>query len=386
MMNKERGVKKLLALVISFVIITGAAYAGDNQSARYIRLLSRNTASDSIDSAYFNPAGAAFLEEGVHVQLNGQTVTLKYSHELNGESYSMFNWVPFVPSAYVGYSDGTWALFAGYSIPQGGGSLEWDSAKLGGMGTFTDISLEAESSTHMLSIGGSYAFTSAIAVGARFDVSIAAAKYKANLRVPTVGGEAELKKSGTGFGGAVGIHVHPNEEINASLTVESTQKIELAKKSSSGAAATSSALLTMAPKKADTPWVIRTGFSYTFPFNLEIPVSLKYSFWKSLDEDKNRNELVAAVGFRYWLKEQLEISLGGSFANADKQKDELDSTFLDPELASLTLGGGIGWEIFDNFNLDIGVLYPIYFQADGKVYKNLSKQVVDIGVGVGYVF
>lgn len=380
--------KKPLALIISFVIITGAAYAGDNQSAKYIRLLSRNTASDSIDSAFFNPAGTAFLEQGIHVQLNGQTVILKYSHELQGKTYSMSNWVPVVPSAYVGYNGGDWALFAGHSIPQGGGRLKWDSVKFFYQGQPWDVGFEGKSSTHMLSIGGSYAFSPNIAVGARFDFSIARAKYEANLFVPVAkgGGAAKLKKSGTGFGGALGVHVRPNEEINASLTIESAQKVKLKSKSLSGAVRTAPLLENNTAKEADTPWAIRAGFSYTFPFDLEIPISLKYSFWKALDANMNRNELVAAVGFRYWLKEELDISLGVSFANADKRKDKLDSTFLDPELASFTVGGGMGWEIFDNFNLDIGLLYPIYFQADGRVYKNLSKQVVDIGVGVGYIF
>ena len=379
--------KKLLVLFVLLAIISSAVYAGDNQSAKFIRLLSRNAATDSIDSAYFNPAGTAFLQKGLHIQLNGQTVRLRYSHELSSTAYTMSTWVPFIPAAYAGYSGGNWAIFAGYNIPRGGGTVKWDSVKFPAnkeLTAFMDGGLEGSSSTHVLSVGGSYAFSPVFAVGARFDASFPEVKSEAN--VPALGGAAKLAKSGTGFGGALGVHLQPNEATSASLTIESMQEIELKEKSSSGKPGTLGVLKSDAPGNADSPWAIRLGFSYAFPFGLEIPVSLKYSFWKALDDENNRDEIMAAVGLRFWLSERFEISVGGSYANGNTPKDKLDGTFLDPELDNLTIGGGIGWEIFDNFNLDVGLLYPIYLQADGKVYKKLNKQVIDIGLGIGYVF
>jgi len=380
-------VKKLLVLFVLLAIISSAVYAGDNQSAKFIRLLSRNAATDSIDSAYFNPAGTAFLQKGFHIQLNGQTVRLRYSHELSSTAYTMSTWVPFIPAAYAGYSGGNWAIFAGYNIPRGGGTVKWDSVKFPAnkeLTAFIDGGLEGSSSTHVLSVGGSYAFSPVFAVGARFDASFPEVKSEAN--VPALGGAAKLAKSGTGFGGALGVHLQPNEATSASLTIESMQEIELKEKSSSGKPGTLGVLKSDAPGNADSPWAIRLGFSYAFPFGLEIPVSLKYSFWKALDDENNRDEIMAAVGLRFWLSERFEISVGGSYANGNTPKDKLDGTFLDPELDNLTIGGGIGWEIFDNFNLDVGLLYPIYLQADGEAYKKLNKQVIDIGLGIGYVF
>jgi len=385
-------VKKLFALFVLLAIISGAVYAGDNQSAKYIRLLSRNAATDSIDSAYFNPAGTAFLEKGFHIQLNGQTVQLHYSHELSSKTYNMLTWVPFVPAAYLGYSGDNWAVFAGYSIPRGGGTVKWDSVRTQLMNYAIDFGFEGSSSVHLLSVGGSYAFSPIIAVGARFDIPFASEKYEANASFPPQlggaanSGKANLALSGTGFGGALGVHIQVNEAINASLTIESSQKIKLKEKSSGGATGTSNILKGSASDNADAPWVIRAGFSYAFSSGLEIPISLKYSFWKALDKENKRDEIIAAIGFRYWLTEQLELSLGGSYANSNTPKDKLDGTFLDPSLDNFTIGGGIGWEAFDNFNLDVGLLYPIYFQADGKTYKKLKKQVIDIGIGIGYVF
>jgi len=67
---------------------------------------------------------------------------------------------------------------------------------------------------------------------------------------------------------------------------------------------------------------------------LEIPVSLKYSLWKALDAENERNETIVAVGFRFWLIERLELSLGVSFAGINRPKDILDETYFDPTLSS----------------------------------------------------
>ena len=92
------------------------------------------------------------------------------------------------------------------------------------------------------------------------------------------------------------------------------------------------------------------------------------------------------MGLRYYLTDILEISVGGSYAIGNVQESELDSSFLDPELDSVTIAGGTGWEIIENLNLDIGVLYPFYFEADGANYTDMKKQVIDMAIGIGYVF
>jgi len=119
---------------------------------------------------------------------------------------------------------------------------------------------------------------------------------------------------------------------------------------------------------------------------LEIPVSLKYSLWKALDAENERNETIVAVGFRFWLIERLELSLGVSFAGINRPKDILDETYFDPTLSSHHHRRGIGWKIFDNFNIDVGLLYPVLFPIDGRDFKKLNKQFMDIGLGIGYVF
>jgi len=66
---------------------------------------------------------------------------------------------------------------------------------------FVSGGFEGSSSTHVLSVGGSYAFFPVFAVGARFDASFP----EANLTIPPASsslgasGVAKQAKSGTGF-------------------------------------------------------------------------------------------------------------------------------------------------------------------------------------------
>jgi len=78
------------------------------------------------------------------------------------------------------------------------------------------------------------------------------------------------------------------------------------------------------------------------------------------------------MGLRYWLTDGLELSIGGAYATGNVQEDQLDTSYLNPELNSFTVAGGIGWEIFENFDLDIGMLYPIYFEAD-ELFRQAAK-------------
>ena len=63
-------------LAASLIALAGNAFAGGyltntNQSVNFLRNPARD-ASIGIDGVYFNPAGAAFCNEGFHIQFNWQ--------------------------------------------------------------------------------------------------------------------------------------------------------------------------------------------------------------------------------------------------------------------------------------------------------------------------
>ncbi|MDF1567324.1 MAG: hypothetical protein P1P77_04840 [Spirochaetaceae bacterium] len=386
--------KKILVLVISLAMLSGFAFAGDNQSARYMRMLSRGTATDTIDAAYFNPAGTAFLEKGFHIQADVQSVYLDYSHEVGGTTYESKKFIPFVPAAYLGYNAGDWAAFFSYNIPEGGGSINYEDGNIvflsvppAGGGPIVG-SLEAGQAVHQFSIGGSYKFLDMISVAALGTMSYATESLDATITSSNgdaLNGTAVVKSAGTGFGGTFGVYARPIDGFDVSVTVVTSQKFDMEISESSGTAATAAAMETFASTETEIPWKIKAGVSYTFPFGLVVPIDFKYNMYKSLD-DALIDSWSSSIAFRYWVNEDLEVSFGTSYSTDNVE--DVDSYYpLDPELTSLTLAAGFGWEVIDNLMVDVGCLYPVYFSEEttGGTVK-YEKTVVDAAIGLTYQF
>ena len=50
-------------------------------SAGYMRNPSKNTETKKADAVFYNPAGTAFMEEGLYVELGNQFLMKDYSHD-----------------------------------------------------------------------------------------------------------------------------------------------------------------------------------------------------------------------------------------------------------------------------------------------------------------
>ena len=188
--------KKHLIVGLLVLCIVPASFAtlvtNMNQSAMYLRLLSRNASTD-IDAVYYNPAGLTALKDGWHIGLNNQTVfqtkTIKNEFPiLNNGTYEGKVNVPLFPDAFVAYKKGPLALSFGFGPAAGGGtadftrglpSFEWQFATLpgmiSGMGIPTknysaDIAFKGSSVYLGFQANVSYAFSDMIsgAIGARY--------------------------------------------------------------------------------------------------------------------------------------------------------------------------------------------------------------------------
>lgn len=126
--------KKLTLLGALFVLLQ-SAYAGGlltnaNQSAQYIRMLSRNASTD-IDAVYFNPAGLIKLEDGWHFAAYSQTIFQEKTVDsnfplLNNGHYVGKVEVPVFPTAFAVYKMEDWAFSLGFGPNSGGGSATFD--------------------------------------------------------------------------------------------------------------------------------------------------------------------------------------------------------------------------------------------------------------------
>lgn len=144
---------KLKLAVIAIVLSSNAAFAGGiltntNQSVSFLRNPARDAAI-GLDGVYSNPAGVAFLPDGLHIGFNWQyarqtrTVTtqnelLKLGVRNNGLDTKEYKGVanaPFIPSLQAAYNKNKWSFQFNFSVPGGGGKCEFDQ----GLGSFETV-------------------------------------------------------------------------------------------------------------------------------------------------------------------------------------------------------------------------------------------------------
>lgn len=117
-------------LLLSTLTFGGGLLTNTNQSAQYIRMMSRNASRD-IDAVYFNPAGLSFMQDGWHFAIYNQTIFQDKNVNsgfplLNDGDYLGKVSVPAFPTAFAVYKKENWAFSLGFGPNGGGGSAEFE--------------------------------------------------------------------------------------------------------------------------------------------------------------------------------------------------------------------------------------------------------------------
>jgi len=125
--------KIILSAVLILLAVTAFAdglVSKSNQSAQYIRMLSRN-ASTGLDAFFYNPAGLTMLENGTYISVNNQfllgekNLTSGYTY-LNDPEYSAEIRQMVFPTVLAAYKTGDLALSLGFVQAGGGGRAGYD--------------------------------------------------------------------------------------------------------------------------------------------------------------------------------------------------------------------------------------------------------------------
>ena len=138
----------LLLAAVATTANAGGILTNTNQSIDFLRNPARDAAI-GLDGVYSNPAGVAFLSDGLHLGFNWQyahqTRTIESTNPLfmlgkknGGQATKTFEGVadaPFIPSLQAAYNTGNWSLQMNFSVPGGGGKCEFDK----GIGSFESV-------------------------------------------------------------------------------------------------------------------------------------------------------------------------------------------------------------------------------------------------------
>lgn len=135
----------LLAIANVCPVMAGGILTNTNQNVAFLRNPARDGAI-GIDGVYTNPAGVAFMKDGLHLSFNWQaafqTRTIdsanpffQYGIKNNGsvvKSYEGTSRAMFIPSLQAAYNKNKWSFQFNFAVTGGGGKCEFDE----GLGSF----------------------------------------------------------------------------------------------------------------------------------------------------------------------------------------------------------------------------------------------------------
>ncbi len=242
------------AFVSAVLLISSASFATGievitDQSAKFWVNSARYASTDgSADVAYYNPAGTAFMGEGIYFDLSSQTLFIPYDQDVTvsaagfNESYSQDKPIVSIPNFYMvdnlgKQGIGNLALFCNAGIIGGGGNLEWDGTagtvatgltlanNMSTTLTKADIDFNASAGMYQVGAGAAYSLNNMVSLsaGARYIIARKSIEMKGNYAfgngaVLDMDFETELAAEGYCF--IFGVDVKPVKDLNIGVKYE----------------------------------------------------------------------------------------------------------------------------------------------------------------------
>uniref|UniRef100_UPI0032177719 OmpP1/FadL family transporter n=1 Tax=uncultured Draconibacterium sp. TaxID=1573823 RepID=UPI0032177719 len=227
---------KKLTLLVACTMLLNVAFAGGlltnyNQSAQYVRMLSRNAALE-IDAVFYNPAGLVKMEDGWHFAFYSQTIFQDREVNttfplLNDGYYKGETKIPVFPDLYGVYKKDKWAFSLGIGPVGGGGTATFDrglpsfeipiskavpalaglaqiNPALGVTGYSADLSFDGSSTYWGIQLGATYAIDEIFSVygGVRIMPSVNA--YEGAIRNVMLQAGGQMNPASAWLTGAAG--------------------------------------------------------------------------------------------------------------------------------------------------------------------------------------
>lgn len=395
--------------------VTSPLWAGgivnkQNFSAEYLRTFSRNAATDAADAAVFNPAGVMKMENDIYVNLGIFYAAKDYSNTVPGLGELDSDIPSIIPGFFALYKQDQWAGFFAFTIPGGGGKVDYKdgnattAAIAGGIiagappGVFTGINsmnLKGNSAYYGYNFGSAYAINDMISVsaGLRYVDAFKEADGSVNLitALPINSTfNVDFEQTANGWGGFLGVNIAPSDELNIGVRFETATKLDFESDVKEDTAGVLPALgfADGTKQREDLPGLIGLGVAYKVTPNLKVDLSYTYYLEKSakwegrLKDAGDSYDLAIAAEFAF--TPQLRASLGYMLTNTGVSADDMLPEA--PELDANTICGGIAWDPIENMTLNFAVLNSFYDSATTSSGVKYEKSIFGFGIGVEWKF
>ncbi len=437
---RTSGILLVALLLVSHVAFAGGILTNSNQSAQFIRMLSRG-ASTEIDAVYYNPAGLVHIPDGLTVALYNQTISQTKKIEntfplLNQANYEGDVWVPVFPNFYAAYKKDKLAVSLGFGPNAGGGSADFTEglpsfelpfakmppaiSQLGVSANAysADISFKGSSIYYGVQLGVSYAVTDqfSVSVGGRY--IMAQNSYEGSIKNIKVnpGGQMMLasdfflgltqqlpenyhpmlqqyaaqtkdkvvdaEETGSAMTPIVGFNLTPSEKINIGFRYEGPTELELETE-------TTQDDVGMFPdgqvRRNDIPRIYMLGIDYKLLSNLTLSGSGTFYFDKEAQWESNtlpRDRQTYVKNDTWELAFGAEYDLTSALAvSAGYNRTEINvkdefQSGMSHNLSSDTIGLGGRYWLGSRLAIDLGFVYSLY--------EPYTEESVDGDTGVSY--
>jgi|GEM_PF-6306513 len=386
----------LVSIVLIGTVMAGTIDNRSNFSAAYLRQLARSSDTRLPDAAAYNPAGLAFIDPGLHLEIDNQTL-LKFnsnSFDQNGERVFRFKSdlvSPVLPTGFAVWRRQKWAAFASGTLVGGGGNLHYEKgtvtvlpvvAALATANPPTAPDLQLSSLYWAATAGGAYSLYPWLSLSLAGRWVIASTQIKGEARGESLIDHEETANFPTLL---FGLHAKPMPGLDIGLRYENIAKLEwtvqksdfhLERAMNSAAASAYASTLrgTLREKgttfQHDLPPVASLGIGYTFNPYFRVDVSETF-YWQTLadwegEEDEVDNGWESALGVEVSpLPNRLSLSAGIMLtqAGAGPQTYFTES----PALDGLNFAGGGRYKFTHGVALDLGLTYAGTFADHAEV-------------------
>ncbi len=413
-------------------LFAGGIINKQNLSADYMRTLSRHAATDYADIAAYNPAGIMKMADGGYAKVDVMYFDKDYHNKVPdnfGEFNQNFSRLDSdkhstIPGAFAIYKQKKWAAFFAFTIPAGGGKLNYkdgdartlliaDGIAAGanqqletGIGTdlfnynkIDDQKVKVtESSVLGFTFGGSYAINDlwSVAAGVRYANGERELKGKfeisAENSLPGVNdpikANLNIEQDADGWAGIIGLNFSPNDKLNAALTYISKTKLRYELDVNKESKLPDGTKLTDAiglrdgsHSRIDIPALLGFGISYKFLPQLKTDLSYTYYFEKDASIETFEGEGDSwdlGLSVEYTFSPQWKASLGYLRTDIDLDSDQQIFEPEEPKLSANSVAAGVVWSPKPAFAITAGGAVITYDDVDGPVENARGeKEVVD---------
>ena len=430
-------------------LFAGGIINKQNQSTDYMRTLSRHAATDYADIAVYNPAGIMKMEDGGYAKLDIMYFSKDYSNTVPsnfGEFDQAFGELSqdepsIIPGFFAVFKQEKWAGFFAFTIPAGGGELDYDKGDArtvlladgiaggfnqqleAGFGTnlfnYTRIDSQKievkESTVYGFTFGGSYAINDiwSIAAGARYSTGTREFDGTAVISAPNPApvpvndpftADINLEEDASGWAGILGVNFAPNDKLNTALTYISKTKMDYDMEVKRDTVLPDGTPLSAAlgfpdgsKRRIDIPALLGFGISYKFLPQLKVDLNYTYYFEKDADIDTFEDEGDSwdlGLSGEYTFSPQWKASLGYLRTDIGLDDDQQIYEPEEPKLSANTIAAGAVWSPVPAYAITFGGALVMYDDVDGPVQSysgetysvNYDKEVWNLSIGFQWKF